>query len=139
MASRCEVIIHLDTSALIEIASTTRPLLRAARAAVARGDILALSTITAYEWLRGPRTEFDLELQRELCPADRVVTFGPTEAALAATLYRQLKSTRGREADIAIAAARSSRLRRQLGSDVNSASTSRNKSTARTGLRMTRP
>jgi len=98
------VIIHLDTSALIEIAATTRPLLRAARAAIARGDILALSTITAYEWLRGPRTEFDLELQRELCPADRVVTFGPTEAALAATLYRQLKSTRGREADIAIAA-----------------------------------
>ena len=98
------MIIHLDTSALIEIATTTRPLLPAARAAVAGGNILAVSTITVYEWLRGPRTEFDLELQRQLCPEDRVVTFGPTEAALAATLYRRLKLTRGREADIAIAA-----------------------------------
>ena len=104
MASRREVTVHLDTSALIEIATTTRTLLPAARAAVARGDVIALSTIAVYEWLRGARSDLELELQRELCPPDRVVSFGPTEAALAAMLYRRLKSTRRREADIAIAA-----------------------------------
>ena len=57
-----------------------------------------------YEWLRGPRTDVEIELQQQLCPDDGVVIFGPAEAAVAANLYRRLTSSRGREADIAIAA-----------------------------------
>ena len=57
-----------------------------------------------YEWLRGPRIDLDIELQRELCPEDHIVTFGGVEAALAARLYRSISTARQREVDIAIAA-----------------------------------
>ena len=68
------------------------------------GHRVFLSTIALYEWLRGPRSDLELRLQRSVCPDDRIVAFGPVEAALAADLYRRVKSGRGREADIAIAA-----------------------------------
>jgi predicted nucleic acid-binding protein len=57
-----------------------------------------------YEWLRGPRVELDLELQRELCPSDQTVAFNAAEATVAARIYKVLKRSRGREMDIAIAA-----------------------------------
>lgn len=96
--------VHLDTSVLIDILTRDRPLLGAYERAVAARHPLGMSTIVLYEWLRGPRTELDIQLQREICPDDRIVSFGSTEAALAADLYRRVTSARGREADLAIAA-----------------------------------
>jgi len=98
------VTIHLDTSVLIDILTRERPLLGAYERSVTAGHRIGMSTIALYEWLRGPRTDLDIRLQRDICPADRIVTFGSIEAALAADLFREVKSRRGREADIAIAA-----------------------------------
>ena len=104
MASWRALTIHLDTSVLIDVLTGTRPLLAAYESATAGGHRIGISTIALYEWLRGPRNELEIRLQRDLCPEDRIVPFGSVEAALAASLYRKIKSGRGREADIAIAA-----------------------------------
>ena len=96
--------IHLDTSVLIEVFATTRPLLPAYIAATDAGHRLIVSSLVLYEWLRGPRIASDIEVQRQLHPDDEIVLFGPLEAAMAANLYRQLKHARGRQMDIAIAA-----------------------------------
>jgi predicted nucleic acid-binding protein len=98
------VTIHLDTSVLIDVATKARSLLPTLRLAVSKGHRIGTCAPVMYEWLRGPRIALDLENQRELCPGDRVVTFGAAEAALAADLYRRLRDARGREMDIAIAA-----------------------------------
>ena len=63
-----------------------------------------LSTIVLYEWLHGPRTRGELAAHEEVFPAERAAAFGPTEAALAARLYKQVSRARGRETDLAIAA-----------------------------------
>jgi predicted nucleic acid-binding protein len=63
-----------------------------------------LSTVVLYEWLRGPRTRAELALQEDLFPREQAAPFGPAEAAMAAQLYTHVKRSRGREADIAIAA-----------------------------------
>lgn len=63
-----------------------------------------LSTVALFEWLRGPRTEDELELQERFTPAAAAVPFGAVEARTAAKLYRTLPRARGREVDIAIAA-----------------------------------
>lgn len=96
--------IHLDTSVLIEVFATTRPLLPAYIAATDAGHRLVISSLVVYEWLRGPRIESDIELQRRMHPDDEIVLFGPSEAAIAANLYQRLKGARGRQMDIAIAA-----------------------------------
>ncbi len=96
--------IHLDTSVLIEVVTTTRPLLPAYIAATEAGHRLVISSVVLYEWLRGPRVDSDIQLQRQLHPDDQIVLFGPSEAAKAGQLYRQLKRARGRQMDIAIAA-----------------------------------
>ncbi len=96
--------IHLDTSILIEIITRTRPLLAAHERAVIAGHRTGVSSPALYEWLRGPRVESDLELQRRLFPTDQIVVFGASEASLAASLYKMLTRPRGREMDVAIAA-----------------------------------
>lgn len=96
--------IHLDTSVLIEVITRTRPLLSTYEATANAGHRLTISSVVVYEWLRGPRIDSDVQLQRQLHPHDQIVLFGPSEAALAADLYRQVKRARGREMDIAIAA-----------------------------------
>ena len=96
--------IHLDTSVLIEVITKTRPLLAAYEAAATAGHRLNVSSPVLYEWLRGPRVDSDLQLQRQLHPDDQVVLFGAAEAALAAELYREVKRPCGRDLDIAIAA-----------------------------------
>jgi predicted nucleic acid-binding protein len=68
------------------------------------GERLAISSPVLYEWLRGPRSVQELELQEELFPSEAATAFGPREAALSAKLYRSLPRPRGREIDIAIAA-----------------------------------
>jgi predicted nucleic acid-binding protein len=98
------VIIHLDTSALVDALCGPRSLLPTFIQFADRGERPAVSTIVLYEWLRGPRTRADLASQEELCPRDQAVAFGPAEAAAAARLYASMKRARGREADIAIAA-----------------------------------
>jgi predicted nucleic acid-binding protein len=57
-----------------------------------------------YEWLRGPRQRAELADQEALFPAETALSFGAAEATRAAKLYRTVKSPRGREMDLAIAA-----------------------------------
>jgi predicted nucleic acid-binding protein len=63
-----------------------------------------LASLVLYEWLRGPRTTEELADLEGLLPRESALPFGPAEAAQAAELYRSIKSARGREIDLAIAA-----------------------------------
>jgi predicted nucleic acid-binding protein len=97
-------VIFLDTSLLID--SLTGPkrsgssLLRA----LDRGERILIPSITLYEWLRGPRTQEDLEVQESLFPGASTIPFGAEEATIAGLLYRTVRRPRAREADLAIAA-----------------------------------
>jgi predicted nucleic acid-binding protein len=98
------VIVHLDTSALVDAVAGERRGYRQLAAIVQADHRLAISTIALYEWLRGPRTARELVSQTELLPPDAVVAFGPESAARAASLYRAVRRPRGRDLDLAIAA-----------------------------------
>jgi predicted nucleic acid-binding protein len=98
------VIVHLDTSALVDSLTGPRRSLDALTMLVQEGHRLTLSTIVLYEWLRGPRTPAELAAQEELFPREGAVAFGPAEAHTAAQLYARVKRARGRETDLAIAA-----------------------------------
>ena len=74
------------------------------RAAVQRGERVLVSTLVLYEWLRGPRTSAELQVQALLFPRETAVPFDQAAAARAAGLYREVKRPRGREFDVAIAA-----------------------------------
>lgn len=96
------MIVHLDTSVLISaIGGPGAPVLRRA---IAGRHRLQVSAPVLYEWLRGPRTEAELELQDALFPSDETIAFGASEAQQAAILYSSVKRARGREIDLAIAA-----------------------------------
>jgi predicted nucleic acid-binding protein len=97
------VIIHVDTSALVDALTGPRRSLDTMIRLTEQGERLALSTIVLYEWLRGPRTLDELSAQEELFPRETAVAFGAEEAAVAARLYGRLRP-RGREIDIAVAA-----------------------------------
>ena len=96
------MLIHLDTSVLVDAFTGSRRSLAAIRTATARGDSVAFSTIVLYEWLRGPRT--DAETSVVAAFFDNPATFGTREAERAAELYRRIKGARQRQADLAIAA-----------------------------------
>ena len=98
------MIVHVDTSALIDALTGPRRSLPALIAIVDAGHRLDVSAIVLYEWLRGPRKPAELAAQEALLPADRAWPFGPAEAARAARLYAQVRRARGREIDLAIAA-----------------------------------
>jgi predicted nucleic acid-binding protein len=98
------VIIHVDTSALVDALTGPRRSLGTMIRLTEQGERLALSTIVLYEWLRGPRTLAELSAQEELFPRETAVAFGAEEAAVAARLYGPLRRPRGREIDIAVAA-----------------------------------
>jgi predicted nucleic acid-binding protein len=98
------MIVHLDTSALVDALSGPRRSLDALEGLIQHGHRLQVSTIVLYEWWRGPRTRAELAAQEELLPAEAVVPFGGEEAAFAARLYRTVSRPRGREIDLAIAA-----------------------------------
>lgn len=98
------MIVHLDTSVLVDALTGTRRSLPALERAVGRGHILAASALVLYEWLRGPRTGEELDDQEALLPSADARGFGPGEAARAAKLYRSVKRARGRDMDLAIAA-----------------------------------
>ena len=61
-------------------------------------------TLVLYEWWRGPRVAEELAAQTALFPPEEAIPFGPEEAAIAAELYQVVRSPRGREVDLAIAA-----------------------------------
>lgn len=96
------MIVHLDTSVLIDaIGGSAAPALRKALADRHR---LYVSAIVLYEWLRGPRTEAELEAQGALFPPAEAIAFGAPEAHRAASLYLAVERPRGRDIDLAIAA-----------------------------------
>lgn len=98
------MIVHLDTSALVDALSGRRRSLERLIALAEHGHRLSCSTIVLYEWRRRPRTRAELAAQEELFPTGRAATFGPAEAATAARLHRAVSRPRGREIDLAIAA-----------------------------------
>ena len=98
------MIVHVDTSALIDALTGPRRSLDALIALTDEGHRLMLSTIVLYEWLRGPRLRSELTAQEELFPSEAAVPFGTAEAALASRLYKQVPRARGREIDLAVAA-----------------------------------
>ena len=98
------MIVHLDTSALVGAFAGSRPEIARLSSLLAEGHRLTLSTVALYEWLRGPRTAAEIDVQTALVPSEAVCAFGPAEAALAANLYRSLRRPRGRDLDLAIAA-----------------------------------
>lgn len=98
------MIVHLDTSALVDALTGPRRSLDTLIELTDQGHRLTLSTIVLYEWLRGPRTRAELTVQEELFPSEQAAAFGPGEAAVAARLYKQAARARGREIDLAVAA-----------------------------------
>jgi predicted nucleic acid-binding protein len=98
------MLIHLDTSVLVDAFTGSRRSLDAVRKATDRGDSIAFSTIVLYEWLRGPRTGAETSAVEALFAGDPPTVFGSREAERAAALYRGVKGARQRQADLAIAA-----------------------------------
>ena len=96
--------IVVDTSALIDSLSGPRRSAARLRDLIAQGERLVVPALVLYEWWRGPRLKEELAAQEALLPSESALTFGPTEATIAASLYRQLSRPRGREIDFAIAA-----------------------------------
>jgi len=98
------MLIHLDTSVLIDAFTGPRRLLGRVEAATEAGHVLAYCTLVEYEWLRGPRTKEEEEIVRRFFGVRTVVAFGEPEAAAAASLFRQVKRGHQRQADLAVAA-----------------------------------
>jgi predicted nucleic acid-binding protein len=98
------MMVHVDTSALVDALTGPRRSLGALTALVDEGHRLGLSAIVYFEWLRGPRTAAEAAAQQALFPEETIVPFGAHEARLAAQVYKHLKRPRGRDIDIAIAA-----------------------------------
>jgi predicted nucleic acid-binding protein len=97
-------LILLDTSALIDSLTGPRRSERALRRAIEAGERILIPTLVLYEWLRGPRKPQELAAQEALFPRATSLSFGPSEAAVAAALYSKVTRPRGRELDLAIAA-----------------------------------
>lgn len=97
--------ILLDTSVLVDALTGPRRSAPALRRAIESGERFLLSSLVLYEWLRGPRLLGELEAQEALLPREQAVGFTFEEAALAARLYSEAPRARGREVDLAIAAA----------------------------------
>jgi predicted nucleic acid-binding protein len=98
------VIVHIDTSALVDALTGPRRSLDTLIGLVEAEHRINISTPVLYEWLRGKRTRADLRFQEELMPSANVAVFGVVEAQLAAKLYASVARPRGREIDLAVAA-----------------------------------
>ena len=98
------MLIHLDTSVLVDAFTGPRRSLPQVTAATAAGDVLAFCAIVAYEWLRGARAETDAAAVMRVFETRTIVPFSHTEADLAASLYTRVPRARQRHADLAIAA-----------------------------------
>ena len=98
------MIVHVDTSALIDTLTGPRRSLEELVGLIKEGHRVALSTVVLYEWLRGPRTTDELRAQEEIFPRESAVSFDTESAAIAAQLYGTVRRPRGREIDLAVAA-----------------------------------
>ena len=98
------MLIHLDTSVLVDSFTGDRRSLDTVRRATDRGDSITFSTIVLYEWLRGPRIGAETSAVESFFAGDLPVAFGTREAERAAALYRTVRGARQRQADLAIAA-----------------------------------
>ena len=98
------MLIHLDTSVLVDAFTGPRRSLRALRRVTEAGDVTTFSTLVMYEWLRGPRSEGERAAVADFFASEMLASFGVREAETVAALYRQVKSARQRQADLAIAA-----------------------------------
>lgn len=98
------MLVHLDTSVLVDAFTGRRHLLPRLGAASAAGDVLTFSTLVLYEWLRGPRSDDEKRAVDAFFPADLLQPFGRQEARRAADLYGRVTRARQRHADLAIAA-----------------------------------
>ncbi len=98
------MLIHLDTSLLVDAFSGPRRSLVRLRAATAKGEVISFSTLVLYEWLRGPRIESEKRAVDAFFDLASLPVFGESEANRAAELYRLVKRARQRQADLAIAA-----------------------------------
>ena len=98
------MIVHIDTSALIDALTGPRRSLPRLTSIVEDGHRVAISSIVLFEWLRGPRTRAELTAQEALLPRESAVPFTAADASLAAGLYGKVSRPRGREIDLAIAA-----------------------------------
>jgi predicted nucleic acid-binding protein len=101
--------IMIDSSALVGSLCGARSSEDRLVELMAEGESFLLSTIALYEWFRGPRSDDELFWRELLFPDQEAVAFGPVEAAVAAEIYRIVKSPRRRQVDIAIAATAISR------------------------------
>jgi predicted nucleic acid-binding protein len=97
-------VIHLDTSVLIDALTGPKRSSPALRDLLSGPEPVVISTIVLFEWLRGPRVDKELEAQESLFPSADSAPFGFLEARIASRLYKTVKRSRGREADLAIAA-----------------------------------
>ena len=84
------MLVHLDTSVLIDAFTAPRRALPAAERTLADGHVMTFSTMVLYEWLRGPRTDEERTIVNLQFDAARIVGFGTEEARLAASLFRSL-------------------------------------------------
>jgi predicted nucleic acid-binding protein len=98
------MLVHVDTSVLVDAFTGPRRSLARLRAATAKGHVVSFSAIVLYEWLRGPRTDSEKEAVEAFVAPDLVSVFGRREAARAADLYGRVNAARKRQADLAIAA-----------------------------------
>jgi predicted nucleic acid-binding protein len=98
------MIVHLDTSVIVDALTGGRRSLPALERTIGGGHVIATSALALYEWLRGPRSAEELADQEQLLPRAAARAFGPGEADRASRLYRALRRARGRDMDIAIAA-----------------------------------
>jgi len=98
------MLIHVDTSVLVDAFTGARRSLAPLESVTIKGEVVTFCSIVLYEWLRGPRTEDEVETVRVFFETDRLATFGERDARTAAALFRQVKSARHRQADLAIAA-----------------------------------
>jgi predicted nucleic acid-binding protein len=98
------MLIHLDTSVLVDAFTGTRRALEHVANATSAGHVLTFCALVQYEWLRGPRTQDEEHAVRRFFGEDAVVPFGSHEAQTAAALYRRLKRARQRQADLVVAA-----------------------------------
>ena len=98
------VVIHLDTSALVDGFTGSRRLLPRIRGVTAKGDILGFSMLVLYEWLRGPRMEDERQAVAAFFDFDLLHVFGRAEAERAAAWFMTVTGARRRQANLAIAA-----------------------------------
>jgi predicted nucleic acid-binding protein len=98
------MLVHLDTSVLIDAFTGPRRSIAGLRRATAAGDVVTFSAIVWYEWLRGPRIDQERSIVADFFASEVIASFGPRESERAAALYQAVKRARQRQADIAIAA-----------------------------------